>query len=131
MSTKRTKGPQTGPGNQSQIRFNEAACSDKVSETGFNFFHGGGAGLLGDLTAAVAVPPLRPVYVFNANAAIRFAAFGASGLGVPADGAAGVPIASNTGIVLSSGDNTFIRASGAGVFAFVAEENIEAGPDQS
>ena len=123
MTTKKAKGSATGPANQAQVRFNENANSDKVSETGFDFFSGV---LLGELnTAAVLVTPNRPIYVFNNSAVVQYVAFSQNpAMPAPATGAAGVPIAPYSGIVLASGENTYIRASAVTVFGYEADDNV-------
>jgi len=66
MRTKRIKAPATSPSLQSQLRFNEAACSNKKGEAGFDFF-GGDSVLLGELSLPVQVASFRPIYIFNEN----------------------------------------------------------------
>ena len=126
MATKKAKGNATGPGNQSQLRFNEGAVSDKVSESGFHFFYGASnaEGLLGDIAAGADVPKFRPVMLCNSTAGNLFVAFGDSGLAAPTGGANGVMIPANSCVVLSSGDNVRVRSSAAGVFAYVADDNV-------
>lgn len=132
MATKRTKGRLTGPGNQAQIRFNEGACSDKVSESGLNYFYNNGEGLLGELnSAAVEVGKFKQVLVFNTTGSLGYVAFGDSTLAAPAGGATGVPIPAGQGVVLASGENTHIRASAATVFGYLAEDNVIEGIDQT
>ena len=124
--TKKVKGTITGPGNQAQIRFNEDACSDKVSETGLNYFYGvsNAEGLLGALGNAIRCGKFKPIYVFNTAGAVAYVAFGDTGVAAPTSGANGVPIPAGQGMMLSSGQNEFIRASAATVFGFVANENV-------
>jgi len=125
-TTKKARGNVTGPGNMSQLRFNEPSCSDKVSESGFNFFYGAlnGEGLIGDIATGVRVPAFRPVMLVNTSAGTLFVAFGDLGLAAPAGAATGIPLAAGEKLILSSGDNIGVRSSGAGIFAYVAEENV-------
>jgi len=125
MTTKRVLSPATGPSNQAQLRFNEESCSDKVSETGFDYF-GGTSALLGALDAAVLVPKFRPILVVNASGAIQYVSLSDDpAMAAPIGGATGIPIAADGGsIVLSSGENTYIRASNANVFGYLASDNV-------
>jgi hypothetical protein len=124
MTTKRVKGSSTGPGNQSQLRFNEAACSDKVSESGLNFFYGANAGILGALNVAKECGPFKTVYVFNTDAAIRYVRFGNAAVAAPTGAADGFPLLPSTGMMFASGENTHVRSNHALVFGFVAEDNV-------
>ena len=122
--------PATSPMNQAQARFNEDALSDKVSETGFNFFYTGG--LLGEIgTAPVLIPQWRPILVVNTNAAIQYVAMSDNPLMVaPAGGATGIPIAANGGrMVLSSGPNSYIFSSSVDLFAYAANDNVVDQPE--
>jgi len=123
--TKGVTNEATGPGNQIQLRFNEDAVSDKVSETGFNFFYDGGKGLLGALNVARQVEKFRPILVYNTDAVVHYVALSEnSGMAAPATGADGVPIMPNTFLILSSGENTYIRSDGALVFGYMANDNV-------
>ena len=124
MATKKSKGT-TGPGNQAQLRFNEPACSDKVSEAGLNYFYGTSKteGLLGDIAAGKDVPKFRPVHILNNSGALAYVAFGDSGLAAPSDATDGFPVLNGERIVLNSGGNTRIRSS-ATMYAFVAEDDV-------
>lgn len=125
MSTKKVKGAVTGPALQSQVRFNESSCGDKISETGFDYF-GGSSVILGALNAAVAVPQFRPVLIVNTGGALAYVALSDDPLmAAPATGADGIPLAPDGGrIVLATGENTYIRASAATVFGFIADDNV-------
>lgn len=122
---KSVKPTVTSPDAQGQVRFNEDSCSDKVSETGFNYFYDGGKGLLGALNAAKKVAKFRPIYIFNTDAVYHYVAFGTtSGMAAPAGGATGIPIPPNQGVVVSSGSNTYIRSDNALVFGYMANDNV-------
>ena len=125
-NTKKVRGFATGIGNQAQVRFNEDSCSDKVSETGLNFFHGASLtdGLLGALGSAVRCGAFKPVYIVNTANALAYVSFGASSMSAPSGGANGIPLGPYQGLMLSSGPNLFVRASAATVFGYVASENV-------
>ncbi len=125
--TKKVVGNSTGPGNQAQLRFNEPACSDKVSEAGLNYFYGASnaEGLLGGIVGGVTVPKFRPILLLNNTGALAYVAFGDSGLAAPTGPTDGVPILDGQVLMLNSGDNIRVRSSAASVvFAYAAEENI-------
>ena len=124
--TKKTLPPSTGPANQTQLRFNEDACSDKVSETGFNYFYGASnaEGLLGALNTAKRCGKFKPVMVFNVSAAVVYVKFGDSTVTAPTGGADGVPIPPNNYVVLASGQNEFVISNVATTFGYAAKENV-------
>lgn len=126
MGTKKAKGSATGPALIAQLKFNEPACSDKVSEAGLNFFWGvsNAEGLLGDIAAGKKVPKFRPIAILNNSGAIAYIALGDPGLAAPVGPATGFPILNGQVLMLNSGDNVVVRSSVANVFAYVAEDNI-------
>lgn len=122
---KKTKNS-SSPSLQAQLKFSDDSCTDKVSESGHNFFHGtsNAEGLLGDLAAGVVVDKYSPVYVFNTTGSTAFVAFGDAGLAAPTGGANGIPIPAARGLMLNSGDNTVIRSSVAGLFGYTPVSDI-------
>jgi hypothetical protein len=119
----------TSPESQAQIRFNEDACADKNSESGLNYFHS--SGLLGPLNNAIAIPNFRPVLIINTSGMVQYVALSKNAaMAAPANGTQGIPLAPNGGsIMLATADNTYIRASSANVFGYLANDNVIDLPD--
>ena len=111
-----------GPSLVTQLTYNQYSSSSKVSESGLDFFWSGG--ILGALSSAVLVAKHKPILICNTANALAYVAFGGSSVAAPASAAAGVMLAPYGSIILSSGENTYVRASAATVFGFVANDDV-------
>lgn len=79
---------------------------------------------LGEATAAVRVGVHTPVMVFNTSGTTKFVAFGGSSMLAPTGAGDGLPALNNTPVVFNSGESDYVMASGAGVYVYTADPEI-------
>lgn len=80
---------------------------------------------LGAATAAVRVGKHTPVMIFNDSGGTKFVAFGTSSLLAPTGAANGLPVMHHEPVVFNSGDSEYIIASGASVYVYTADPEID------
>lgn len=79
---------------------------------------------LGAATSAVRVGLHTPVMVFNTSGSTKFIAFGSSSVSAPSGAADGLPALNSVPVVFNSGENDYVIASGASVFVYTADPEI-------
>lgn len=98
-----------------QAIFADLAGVIKTADGGMNWVPKGAA------TAAVRVGENAPVMLFNSTGGVLFVAFGDQTMGAPADATNGLPVLAGETVVYNSGDKAWVRASAAGIFAYVGD----------
>ena len=116
MSQNTKKINQVTPmGIMQQAAFADLAAVVRVAQAGLDW------NPLGDVATAVLCQPNTPVMLFNSTGATIYVAFGGKTMAAPTSAANGIPIAAGEKFVCSSGANSFVRASAAGLFAYNAD----------
>jgi hypothetical protein len=117
MGTTKKINQVTPMGTMQQAAFADLAAVLRVAQAGLDWHP------LGDVANATSCLPNTPVMVYNSTGATIFVAFGAQAMGAPTTASNGIPIAAGEKFVCNSGANSFVRASGAGLFAYNADLN--------
>lgn len=107
----------TPMGTMQQALFADLAAVVRVGLAGLDWHP------LGDVATATLCLPNTPVMLYNSTGATLFVAFGAQAMTAPTNATNGIPVAAGEKFVASSGANSFVRASAAGIFAYNADLN--------
>jgi hypothetical protein len=98
-----------------QAIFADLAGIMKTSDGGLDWV------IKGSATTAVRVGENATVMLYNSTGGTLFVAFGAQAMAAPTAATDGLPVLAGETRVYNSGSNPWVRASAAGVFAYVGD----------
>ena len=123
MSARPKSGRTTSAGEIGQLCFSERSAAQRNTSVGPSLI------ILGAIGTAVRVGQFANLLIVNSAATAAFVAFGDSTVAAPSTLANGIWLPPSSHTFLSSGLNTYVRASAATVGAYKADEFVNSYED--